>query len=111
MSDPQHWRVLWMHVPRLVTYTLNWKVIRHHSYVIITAAEDLGYGGFGSRPERQIGDAKPMYVGNIAPFDGGVQFTINWDGDFPSLNVWTDFTVFCDPGGEHSTGRYGTSWN
>jgi len=52
-----------------------------------------------------------MYVGNMAPFDGGVQFTINWDGDFPSLNVWTDFTVFCDPGGEHSTGRYGTSWN
>jgi len=47
-------------------------------------------------PDRFIGDAKPIVVGNIAAHYGFVEFTLWWYGDFPFLNIWTDITVF-DP--------------
>ncbi|QFQ28708.1 hypothetical protein [Bacillus thuringiensis] len=95
-----HWRHLWNQAPRLVEYTFNWSVIRHDSYVLITAAEARTSAVI---PDRFIGAAKPIVVGNIAPFDGGVKFTLWWYGDFPYLNIWTDFTIFDpnDPSGSN----------
>jgi hypothetical protein len=88
-----HWRHLWRSAPRLSVYTFGWDIIQHGSYVLITAAEaDLT----AQVPARFIGDAKPIVVGNIAPQDGQVQFTMWWMGDFPYLNIWTDITIF-DP--------------
>jgi hypothetical protein len=95
-----HWRHLWNNAPRLAVLTANWPgVIRHDSYVIITAAEARTSSLI---PDKFIGAAKPIVVGNIAPFDGGVNFILWWYGDFPYLNIWTDFTVF-DPSDPSST--------
>jgi hypothetical protein len=68
--------------------------------VLITAAEARTSAVI---PDRFIGAAKPIVVGNIAPFDGGVKFTLWWNGDFPYLNIWTDFTIFDpnDPSGSN----------
>ena len=46
-----------------------------------------------------IGNARFMQATNIAPFPGGVRFSLHWfdlldEGVFPYLNVWTDVTVF-----------------
>lgn len=95
----QHWRYLWTQAPRGGVYNFGpWSAIRHDSYVIITAAEARVSPLV---PDRFIGAAKPIIVGNIAPYDGGVNFTLWWYGDFPYLNIWTDFTVFDsgDPSG------------
>jgi hypothetical protein len=89
----QHWRHLWLETPRLGRYTFSWDIIRNDSYVVITAAE----GRISAQvPDRFIGEAKPIVVGNIAAHDGFVEFTLWWYGNFPYLNIWTDISVF-DP--------------
>jgi hypothetical protein len=89
----QHWRHLWRGAPRLAPYTFSWPIIRNNSFVVITAAEARLSA---TVPDRFIGDAKPIVVGNIAAHDGFVEFTLWWYGDYPYLNIWTDITVF-DP--------------
>ena len=86
-----HWRHLW-HGAQAGYFTFNWDAIRHDSYVAVTVAE----GRTSSLvPDRFIGDAWPE-VFSIAPFDGGVTFLILWQNAWPSLDIWTDITVF-DP--------------
>jgi hypothetical protein len=86
-----HWRHLWKGVGG-GTFNFTWPAIRHDSFVVVTVAEgrvsDLV-------PDRFIGDAW-MYVRNVAPYDGGVGFVILWQPAFPTLDIWTDITVF-DP--------------
>ncbi|HEY0437463.1 MAG TPA: hypothetical protein VGC92_12550, partial [Phenylobacterium sp.] len=73
-----HYCYLWRGASRLNNFTFNWGVIRRDSYVLITAAEaNLS----AEVPSRFIGDARPIVVGSIAPFDGGVLFTMWWMGD------------------------------
>jgi hypothetical protein len=72
---------------------MHWRIITRHSYVVVTAAEAKISA---NPPERFIGDAKPIVVGNVTPQSGAVQFTLWWYGDFPYLDIWTDVTVF-DP--------------
>src|SRR5262249_24356549 len=83
-------RGLYRSLPRGGTDNFNWDIIRHDSFVIATAAESRDSA---NPPERFIGDAVKMFVTNIAPRDGGVNFQVWWDGDFPFLDVWVDFTV------------------
>src|ERR1700722_5770201 len=95
---PQHWRHLWLNVPRLADYTFWWPIIQQDSYIMIAAAEaDLT----AQTPGRFIGDARPIVTGSIAPQAGYVLFPLWWYGDFPYLNIWTDITVFdpSDPSG------------
>ena len=102
----QHWRHLWRNASNGGAFNFAWPAINRHSFVVITAAEArlLGRPGFKG-PDRFIGAAVRMHVTNIAPHDnaGGVEFMMFWDGNFPRLNVWTDFTVFdpTDPSGEN----------
>jgi hypothetical protein len=86
-----HWRHLWRGTGAGY-YTFNWPAIQHDSYVAVTVAEgrisDLV-------PDRFIGDAWPQVL-SVAPFDGGVTFLILWQTAWPTLDIWTDITVF-DP--------------
>ena len=91
MTEPLRWRHLWKHAPRLANYTVNWKDIKHDSFVVITIAEAIVSDVV---PDKFIGDAKPMIVGNICPHDGSVEFTVWWYGDFPYLDIWADLLVF-----------------
>ena len=96
----EHWRHLWIRAPRLARYTFSWDIIRRNSFVVVTAAE----GRISAQsPERFMGAAKPIIVGNIAAQDGFVEFTLHWVGDFPYLDIWTDITVFDpnDPSGQN----------
>jgi hypothetical protein len=92
-----HYRHLWQGI-NPGYFKVNWSAIRHDSVVLVTAAEgrtsDLV-------PDRFIGAAW-IEVWSIAPFDGGVNFFLNWQSAFKNLNVWTDVTVF-DPGDPIST--------
>lgn len=94
----QHWRHLWVSTPRLGRHTFWWPIIRNDSFVLVTAAEGRISA---TEPDRFVGDAVPIVVGNIAAHDGFVEFTLWWYGDFPNLNIWTDITVFdgSDPSG------------
>jgi hypothetical protein len=93
----QHWRHLWRDAGAGY-FTFNWPAIRHDSYVLVTAAE----GRISDLiPDRFIGDAWPE-VFSIAPFDGGVTFMILWQVAWPTLNIWTDITIF-DPSDPAST--------
>lgn len=98
-----HWRILWQHAARHGLYTAFSPAIRSDSYVVITVAEAAlpDTPLFVMPVDRFIGDARHMQATNIAPFTGGVKFSVHWDtlipsGDFPYLNIWTDITVF-DP--------------
>jgi hypothetical protein len=91
MSEPFRFRHLWKHAPRLGIYTVNWDIIKHDSYVVITLAEAVVSEQV---PTKFIGEAKPMVIGNISPHDGSVEFTVWWYGDFPYLDIWTDILVF-----------------
>jgi hypothetical protein len=94
----EHWRHLWVGAPRLSHYTFWWPIIQNDSYVLVTAAE----GKISATvPDRFMGAAVPMIVGNIAAHAGYVEFTLWWYGNYPYLNVWTDITVFdaSDPQG------------
>jgi len=77
--------------PRLGIYNVKWDIIKHDSYVIINIAEAAVSSIV---PDKFIGDAKPMVVGNICPHDGYVEFTVWRWGDFPYLDFWTDILVF-----------------
>ena len=94
----QHVRHLWIRAAHRGIYRINWEIVRHDSFLVITAAEArLGR----LMPDRFIGDARPIMVGSIAPQDGFVEFSMFWPqgpgfGSFPYLNIWTDTTVF-DP--------------
>jgi hypothetical protein len=94
----QHWRHLWLGADRLARYTFWWPIIGNRSFVLVTAAQARLSA---TVPDRFMGDAKPIVAGNIAAHDGFVEFTLWWYGDFPSLNLWTDITVFdpSDPSG------------
>jgi hypothetical protein len=91
-----HWRHLWQNVGP-GTFNFNWDAIQHDSYVAVTVAEARTSPLV---PDRFIGDAWP-YVLSIAPHDGGVTFMVLWQSAFPTLNIWTDITVFdpTDPSG------------
>src|SRR6476469_308196 len=91
MSEPFRYRQLWTHAPRLATYTFSWDIIKHDSYVVITLAEA---SVSDQVPNKFIGDARPMVIGNICPHDVYVEFTVWWYGDFPYLDLWTDILVF-----------------
>jgi hypothetical protein len=87
----QQYRNLWRSTPRLARHTFWWPIINNNSFVVVTAAE----GRISEvSPDRFIGDARPIVVGNIAAHDGFVEFTLWWWGDFPYLDIWTDITVF-----------------
>ncbi len=94
----EHWRHLWNPAARLDHFTFWWPIIKNDSFVVITAAEARISALV---PDRVMGDAKPIVVGNIAAHDGFVEFTLWWYGNFPYLNIWTDITVFdpTDPSG------------
>jgi hypothetical protein len=77
--------------PRLSHYTLWWPIIQNDSYVLVTAAEGKISA---TAPDRFMGAAVPMIVGNIAAHAGYVEFTLWCYGNYPYLNVWTDITVF-----------------
>jgi hypothetical protein len=64
-------RALYRHYARGSTGNFNWDIIRHDSFVIATVAESRDSP---NPPERFIGDAVQMFVTNIAPRDGGVNF-------------------------------------
>ncbi len=93
----EHWRHLWIDTPRFARHTFSWRIIQKNSFVVITAAEARLSA---NPPERFIGDAKPIAVGNIAAQDGFVEFILSWGvgvyWNFPRLDIWTDITVF-DP--------------
>src|SRR5438105_2650998 len=98
-----HWRILWRHAARHGLYTAFASFIHQESYVVITVAEAIisEEPTFVMPVVRFIGDARHMTATNIAPFAGGVKFSVHWDtlipsGDFPYLNIWTDITIF-DP--------------
>ena len=86
------YRHLWTHADRFGIFTVNWDIIKHDSYVNITASE----ARLGSYvPDRFIGGARPVFVGSIAPQDGYVQFSMWWGlMDISYLNIWTDIIVF-----------------
>jgi hypothetical protein len=91
-----HWRHLWQNAS-WGEFNFQWDAIQHDSFVAITVAEAHTSALV---PDRFIGDAWP-YVLSIAPHDGGVTFMILWQTAFPTLNIWTDITVFdpTDPSG------------
>jgi hypothetical protein len=70
---------------------LRWSDIRKNSYVLITAAE--ASGGAPDWPDRFVGDGRPIVIGNITPGEGFIVFVPWWHGEFPHLNIWTDFTI------------------
>jgi hypothetical protein len=88
----QHWRILWRQVPCFSRYSAFWDAIRHDSVVVITAAEARTSALV---PDRFVGAAMQMLVGSIAPFDGGVAFSVDWENNsvFPRLDIWTDITL------------------
>jgi hypothetical protein len=91
-----HWRHLWRGAGAGY-YTFSWPAIQHDSFVTVSVSEghisDLV-------PDRFIGDAWPQVL-SVAPFDGGVTFLILWQTAWPTLDIWTDITVFdpSDPAG------------
>jgi hypothetical protein len=97
---PKHWRHLFQSAARGSDFHIWWSIIKHDSYVVVTAAEAQLTE---NPPGRFKGDAWPVIAGCIAPQDGNVLFTLWWYGDYPYLNVWTDITVF-DPGDFSGTG-------
>ena len=99
----QHWRHLWNPAIQFergyewfglpCRYEFYWDIIRHDSFVLITAAE----AGIGPQvPTRFMGLARPIIVGNIAAHDGFVEFCMAWNGSYSPFPIWTDITVF-DP--------------
>jgi hypothetical protein len=103
-----HWRYLWNPAGKYepawrwiglpMRYELYWDIIRHDSFVVITAAE----ARIGARvPSRFMGLARPIIVGNIAAQDGYVEFCLFWSGEYSPFPIWTDITVFDrnDPSG------------
>jgi hypothetical protein len=103
-QQPRHGRVLWRNIANHAECLVQWSVVTKRSYVVVTAAE----AAVPEEPalvmpvDRFIGEARQMIATNIAPFDGGVRFCVQWwahsgeGGLFPNLDVWTDITVF-DP--------------
>jgi hypothetical protein len=88
----QHYRHLWRGVQYGV-YTFWWRAIRHDSYVVVTIASARVSALV---PDRFIDETNWPYVLSIAPMDGRVQFTVVFGWSNPTLDVWTDITVF-DP--------------
>jgi hypothetical protein len=82
------------------TYDFGWDIIKHTSYVVITAAEGSERFEDGAvipdteSPHRFVGDAR-ITVDSIAPHDGGVTFHVTIDWPDP-LILWTDIIVFDD---------------
>lgn len=104
----QHYRHLWKSAPQYevgwsfvglpARFTFWWDIIRHDSFVIVTAAEaTTGH----QVPTRFMGLARPIIVGNIAAQDGFVEFCLAWNGSYSPFDIWTDITVFdpSDPSG------------
>src|SRR4030095_1101434 len=83
---------------RTNTFNFQWDIIRHDSFVVITASEGrevvedhmMIYNS--QSPNRFVGAAR-FTVDNIAPNDGGVTFhvTIDWGS---LLTLWVDIIVF-----------------
>lgn len=84
-------RFLWTRAPRFGIFRVNWDIVRHDSYVVITACEaklDV------SVPGRFIGGARPVFVGSISPQYQYVEFSMWWGLiDASYLNIWTDVVV------------------
>jgi hypothetical protein len=104
---PQHFRHYWG-PQSTARFNFQWSIIRHDSFVVVTASEGPGYD-VGPAPQRFVGDS-PFIVCNVAPHDGGVTFMVvigglggitNQDRSYIEdvwgkgpLNLWTDITVF-----------------
>ena len=109
MTTPQHYRHFWGAWNSNV-FTFWWDIIKHDSFVVITASEGPGYD-VQAAPQRFVGDAG-FIVGSVAPFDGGVKVWVIMTGGSSGslsslwshpLNLWTDITVFdpADPWGQN----------
>lgn len=80
------------------TFNVQWDIINHDSFVVITASEGREFMENGhlvlntNSPSRFVGAAR-FTVDSISPHDGGVTFhvTIDWGGP---LTLWTDIIVF-----------------
>jgi hypothetical protein len=111
----QHYRHYWG--PQFSNrFNFQWNIIRHTSFVAITASEGGGYE-VSPAPQRFVGSAL-FQVCSIAPHEGGVTFSVmivdptaivSGEGYravalWPSaLRLWTDITVFdaSDPWGQN----------
>jgi hypothetical protein len=93
-------------------FNFQWDIIRHDSFVVITASEGHGYD-VAPAPQRIIQDFF-FQVWNVAPHDGGVAFRVlilerewlrNEGFAFVDVteNLWIDITVFdaSDPAGQN----------
>lgn len=88
---PQHLSLFLSFQNGVTTFDLEWDQIQHDSIVLIAASEGKEPISTAA-PERFVGSAR-YTVNNIAPFDGGVSFTITIEWDAP-INLWTTVTVF-----------------
>jgi hypothetical protein len=99
----QHYRHFWG--PQVSQkFNFQWDIIRHDSFVVITACEGPGYD-VGPAPQRIVGEAF-FQVASVCPHDGGVTFWVlmgsHTGGSYgvgfttwrETLNLWTDITVF-----------------
>jgi hypothetical protein len=83
-------RIYWGRHRGAIHCTFTSSAIDNQSVVIVTASEG-DEGNTTETPQRFVGDA-PIWVENIAPRDGEVQFRlyIRWDRPLP---VWTDIFI------------------
>ena len=104
---PNHYRHFWGPQQSNV-FNFQWDIIKHDSFVVITASEGPGYD-VGPAPQRFVGKAF-FEVHSVSPHDGGVTFWVVMNefnviqfGDGAAvvvvpwtspLNLWTDITVF-----------------
>jgi hypothetical protein len=81
----------------ITKYNFGWGIISNLSSVMITASEgsepfENGHiVGSTQSPKRFVGDAL-FKVHNVAPYEGGVHFTVEIDWPGP-LNLWICITV------------------
>jgi hypothetical protein len=90
-ARPKHAHYYWGRRKGIQAYNFDWDEIHNDSVVVITASEGKPPITTIS-PERWVG-AAPIYVMNIAPYDGGVVFAVRIDWEEP-IGLWTTITVF-----------------
>jgi hypothetical protein len=90
-ARPRHAHYYWGRRNGIQAYNFDWDEIHHDSVVVITASEGDPPVTTMS-PERRVG-AAPIYVMNVAPYDGGVVFAVRIDWEEP-IGLWTTITVF-----------------
>ncbi len=83
-------RIFWGRWNGRVRFTFTSPFITKQSIVLVSASEGDEAITTAS-PQRFVGEAD-IWVGNIAPFDGGVVFVVAIDWDEP-LPLWTDIVI------------------